>query len=280
MGSTPNKLDRVPYPTRPCPLLAPPPPFLPQLSEALKARAIDGSGGVRAGGHRHHDYPIGPWTSAASDFWMTSRVRTARSAAISLRSFLGWHPFLAEFFNTIRTKSCHLPIASDIKGWFFIKIQHEMLSIFMSFTWDEGGGNTARFGGQIFPYDQSAVKTDVLFWWGCMRKRKRCPFWGLILFCKSGYKCWLLLELYFFLLKSIRTRRPFFAKLLLEEKQSLWNLLWDREETPSIIGQISHEWKNLSTFRAELLKSRTEWCPSPLIPKRGNALHFSEFSLE
>ena len=74
------------------------------------------------------------------------------------------------------------PIGSDIWGWFFIKHQHETLSIIMNFTWDEG--EILPVLGANFSLTIQVLSKRISF--SGEKKRKGCPFLGLSLFFKIG----------------------------------------------------------------------------------------------
>ena len=169
-----------------------------------------------------------------SDFWMTSRVKTARSAANFLRSFLGWHPFWGRVFQYNQDQ-----VLSFFPNWlrhlgmiFHKETQHEMLSIFMNFylRW---GGSTALFGAKFFLTIRTKCcrifwlnfSLEENFWTKKIRTRccqNGCPF--LVRLFEKEETLWILRAEFFqewedrlplfgaeLLLKSIKTCNPFFG---------------------------------------------------------------------
>ena len=209
-----------------------------------------------------------------------------------MRSVLG-----AEFFNTIRTKCCHLhTVASDIWDDFSSKKSTKCCQF--SEVYLKWGGNAVRFWGQTSHYDEDEMV--CLLGRGRILKKKGCQFcdWfslknGCPFFVKLSEKKEMLSTFRVeFLLKEWEEMLPlwepnffsrvlghaarFLAKLPLPKRSNRSGIfLREPEEVLSIVGQI-FLWmeKTRSTFRAELLKSRREWCPLPLIRKGGSAFHF------
>ena len=165
----------------------------------------------------------------ASDFWWTSSVKTTRNA---VKFSCDEVRFGAEFFNTIKTTCCHFyTVASDIWDDFSRKTRNAVN--FLKLTWNEGemlsvwgpnfslrSGRSVGFFfhlegaeflkekcGQIF--DWIFFEDRMFFGWSCLRKRKCCPLLGLNFLSRVGGNAASLgAEL---LLKSIRTRNPFFC---------------------------------------------------------------------
>ena len=144
------------------------------------------------------------------EHWKICRVKTARSAANFLRSFLGWSPFLGRIsqYNQDHVLSFS-PIGSDIWGWFFIK-KHSTKCCQFVWILFEMRGKYCPFWGPNFSW-RSGRNAVEFFDWISLWKRtverknqdkvlsKRCPivwgslwkgnavhFWGWVFFWRVG----------------------------------------------------------------------------------------------